>query len=511
MSARGALVLVGFMGAGKTTAALALGADRGLHVSDVDALIEERAGVSVAEIFARDGEPAFRMLEEQVVCDVLERSAEGDVVSLSGGAIGSERVRAALRRHLVVWLTVEPALAWRRVGGGRRPLARDRRAFQERFDARAPIYASIADAVVPSTAHAAMSRVYDAVDALRLAPAGTRMLWATSTSAEYPVWIGRGLLGRGVWPIERPPSRRFAVTDEHVAPLWLQELGELDGAVVVPAGEATKSLGGAERVWRELARAGMTRADHVVALGGGVVGDLAGFCAATYQRGVGVVQVPTTLAAQVDSAYGGKTAIDLPEAKNYVGAYHQPAGVVVDPVVLDTLPAAELAAGYAEVLKTALIAGGSLWERIAADQPIDDAVIFDCARCKLEIVAEDERDDGRRQVLNLGHTVGHAIETVTEYRRYRHGEAVALGLLAALELSGQVALRAQVAELLSAHGLPTHADGIDARAVADATARDKKRLGGAVPFVLVDAPGAVRHGAEVAPEQLSAAVEALCV
>jgi shikimate kinase / 3-dehydroquinate synthase len=137
-------------------------------------------------------------------------------------------------------------------------------------------------------------------------------------------------------------------------------------------------------------------------------------------------------------------------------------------------------------------------------------VIFECARCKLAIVAEDERDDGRRQVLNLGHTVAHAIETVTAYRRYRHGEAVALGLLAALELSGREQLRAQVGELLGAHGLPTRAEGLDPAAVLQAIGRDKKRLGAAVPFVLVDAPGAVRHGVEVTREQLESALAAVC-
>jgi shikimate kinase/3-dehydroquinate synthase len=178
-----------------------------------------------------------------------------------------------------------------------------------------------------------------------------------------------------------------------------------------------------------------------VALGGGVVGDLAGFCAATYQRGMPVVHIPTTLVAQVDSAYGGKTGIDLARAKNYVGAYHQPAGVLVDPGALASLPAAELAAGWVEVLKTGLIAGGELWERVSSGEQADEPMILACARLKLEVVAEDERDAGRRQVLNLGHTVGHAIEAATGYRRYRHGEAVGLGLLAALRLSGEEQLR----------------------------------------------------------------------
>jgi shikimate kinase/3-dehydroquinate synthase len=255
----------------------------------------------------------------------------------------------------------------------------------------------------------------------------------------------------------------------------------------------------------------MTRQDLVVALGGGVVGDLAGFCAATYQRGVRYVQIPTTLVAQVDSAYGGKTGVDLAEAKNYVGAYHQPAAVVADPATLATLPPDERAAGFAEVVKTALITGGELWESVRGGiDPTEPEVVLACARTKLRIVAIDERDAGARQVLNLGHTIGHAIETVTGYARYRHGEAVALGLLAALRLSSQPDLRDEVSALLEAHGLPTALDGVDPDAVVMATARDKKRVGeGPVPFVLLDHPGAARPGVAVPPRELIAAVREL--
>jgi shikimate kinase/3-dehydroquinate synthase len=218
------------------------------------------------------------------------------------------------------------------------------------------------------------------------------------------------------------------------------------------------------------------------------------------------VQIPTTLVAQVDSAYGGKTGVDLPEAKNYVGAFHQPAGVLVDPAALATLPAAEMSAGYAEVLKTALIAGGTLWQRVSADQPIDQQMIFDCIRCKLAVVAADERDSGRRQVLNLGHTVGHAIEAATGYGRYRHGEAVALGLLVALRLSGGDELREHVTALLGAHGLATQARGLDVAAVLEAMALDKKRGPKGVPMVLVEEPGRVLHGAAVDDRELERAV-----
>jgi shikimate kinase/3-dehydroquinate synthase len=506
----GAIVLVGFVGAGKTTAALRIAAERRLRATDLDGLIEERAGASVPVLFARDGEGAFRDLEARVACELLGEVGRGDVVSMGAGAVTSERIRDALADHLVVWLDVDPELAWRRAGSSDRPLARDRHGFDQRHRERRALYGAVADAVVPANARVSLGRVHDAVERLREAPTGTRLLWAVSASAEYPVWIGRGVLGSTLGPSLPAPSRRFCVTDENVAPLWLSALGEIDGSVVIDPGESHKSLASAELVWRELTRQGMTRADHLVALGGGVVGDLAGFCAATYQRGVPVVQVPTSLVAQVDSAYGGKTGVDLPEAKNYVGAFHQPAAVLADPSTLDTLPAAEARAGYAEVIKTALIAGGSLWERVEADLTIDDATIFDCALCKLSVVAADERDSGRRQVLNLGHTVGHAIETASGYERYRHGEAVALGLLASLSLSGLPELRARVAELLAAHGLPTRLEGVDPATVRAATARDKKRTGERVPFVLVNAPGSVVHGCEVAPAELDRALEELC-
>jgi shikimate kinase/3-dehydroquinate synthase len=331
-------------------------------------------------------------------------------------------------------------------------------------------------------------------------PAGARMVWAETAGGAYPVVVGRGVraLEAGA------PGRAFLVTDEHVGPRWAP-----DAAIVLRAGEQHKTLASAEQVWRALAQQGATRGDHIRAVGGGVVGDLAGFCAATYQRGVPVVQVPTTLVAQVDAAIGGKTGVDLPEAKNYVGAYHQPRAVLSDLDTLDTLPAAEHAAGYAEVVKTALIAGGALWDRVASGAPVDARVIFDCARTKVAVVGADERDGGRRQVLNLGHTVGHALETVTGYARLRHGEAVGLGLLAALRLSGREDLREQVRDLLAAAGLPTAIGGIDPAAVAEATLRDKKRTGATVPFVLVRAPGDVRQGQEVAPGDLLAAVEEL--
>jgi len=431
--------------------------------------------------------------------------------AIADNAARMERVRAALSRHVAVLLEVDPVVAWKRVtraGAPDRPLARDGEAFTALHAGRATLYDSLADAVLPPGDKRLAARAAPSLRRLARAPARTRLLWAAS---DYPVFVGRGLLGSDVMAPSARGERSFCVTDDTVGELYAGRVGDLASTVTFSAGELSKTVATAERVWRELARMGMNRSDRIVALGGGVVGDLAGFCAATYQRGVAVLQVPTTLVAQVDSAYGGKTGVDLPEAKNYVGAYHQPAGVVADVTTLDTLPPRERAAGYAEVVKTALIAGGDLWRRVAAGEAVDDAMIFECARTKLAVVSRDERDAGPRQVLNLGHTVGHAIETASGYGRYRHGEAVGLGLLAALRLSGRADLRAEVLSLFREAGLPTELDGADPHAVVLAVARDKKRRDGVVPFVLVDSPGDVRTGCRVADGDLLAAVAELTV
>jgi shikimate kinase/3-dehydroquinate synthase len=519
---RRALVLVGFMGAGKSTVADELARALGVPALDSDALLAERLGRSPAREFELNGEASFRAAEEELVCELLDSALPGSVIALGGGAILSERVRVALEPHVVVLLDVEAEQAWERVGvppeasAGElgRPLARDREAFLALHAERRELYERHADAILPSLELGDAPRVLDALRALAAAPAGTRLLWAQSASGEYPVLIGRGLLraagaadGGELWPLQR--SRAFCVTDQAVAELYADLLEGVLGTFTIGAGERHKTLAEAQSVWEALIAARVGRGDHLAALGGGVVGDLAGFCAATYQRGIPVVQIPTTLVAQVDSAYGGKTGVDLPQAKNYVGAYHQPAGVLVDPDTLQSLPDRERDAGWVEVLKTALIAGGELWERVATGADIDDWTIFACARTKLSIVAADERDAGRRQVLNLGHTVGHAIEAATGYERYRHGEAVGLGLLAALRLSGADGLREQVRELLLEHDLPVTLDGADVGDVLAATALDKKRVGETVPFVLLRRPGEPLTGCAVAPAELRGAVDEL--
>ena len=505
------LVLIGFMGAGKTTAARALGEGS----RDVDLVIEERAGRRVQDIFAQEGESRFRELEEQTALELLA-DPQVAAVALGGGALGSARVREALSDHTVIWIDIDADTAWQRVTHShqpnKRPLAADPVRFRELHAERLPTYAELADVIVPANRAREMARVTRALVGLPHRQARIRTLWATTGSGDYPVHIGAGLVTQeGFWPAH-VEGRRVIVSDYNASRHYGAQLEPALADIRIMPGEQSKTIAHAEIVWTEMARHGVTRSDVVAALGGGVVGDLAGFCAATYQRGIRVVQVPTTLVAQVDSAYGGKTGVDLPEAKNYVGAFHQPSAVLVDPETLATLPREELAAGYAEVVKTALIAGGSLWERVAGGAaPTDPAVIAGCALTKLRIVARDERDGGLRQLLNLGHTIGHAIETVTGYARYRHGEAVGLGLLAALRLSEQPALRDQVQDLLLAQGLPVRADpDLDLEQVIFATAKDKKRVGeGPVPFVLVHRPGEVVYGQRVPPARLRAAIREL--
>ncbi len=501
----GALVFVGFMGAGKTSAARTVAAELGTVPLDSDRELERELGEPLAAFFDREGEHAFRRREEELVLGILARP-DARVVSLGGGALNSERVRQALRRHITVHLEVDPQDAWHRASGHGRPLARDRARFEQLHADRRPVYDAVAAATLPPGSRDLPRRALSALLALQGAPGGTRLEWAEAQAGGYPVFFGRGLLASGFFHPDGA-RRRFLVHD-HRAPHG--DALEVDAGLAVTGGERAKTLAGLEEVVRSMARARITREDVVVALGGGVVGDLAGFAAAVYQRGIAWIGAPTTLVSQVDSAYGGKTGVDLPEGKNYVGCFHQPAGVLTDPAALDTLPDAEWAAGYAEVVKTALIAGGALWARVRTGGRPDDRVILGCLRTKLRVVAEDERDHGRRQVLNLGHTVGHALEAATGYERLRHGEAVAVGLLCALRLSGRAALREEVATLLSAQGLSLSCAGARLDDVLDHLERDKKRRGGRVPFVLVEAPGEVSAGHDVEPAALRAAVEEVC-
>ncbi|HEU4449706.1 MAG TPA: bifunctional shikimate kinase/3-dehydroquinate synthase [Gaiellaceae bacterium] len=424
------VALAGFMGAGKSTVGARVAERTARPFVDLDAVIEQ-GRVPIPELFAR-GEAEFRRIEELTLAEVL--AGPEAVIALGGGAVLSPLSRERLRaRAFTVYLDVDVETAWRRARETNRPLARREDDFRRLYESRQAVYAQAADGVAR-----------DADDVL-LAALGIRLRGAVDVPGPAAVVADEGVAALHPAPVEAPVHH-------------------------VPAGEAAKTLAVVERLWRELA---VGRDGTVVAFGGGSTSDVAGFVAATYLRGVPWVAVPTTLTGQVDAAVGGKTGINTEEGKNLAGAFHFPRSVVIDPDVLATLPERERRAGMAEVVKTGLLAGRPLWELP------EEEMIRACASHKAGVVLSDPYEtEGRRDVLNLGHTFAHALEAGCEYR-IGHGEAVALGLLAALRLSGLPT--DAVEEVL--RPAPVAAD-LD-RAWS-ALKRDKKGEG---VFVLLEAPG----------------------
>jgi shikimate kinase/3-dehydroquinate synthase len=475
------------MGAGKSTVGRLLAERLGRPFADADAELERRAGCSVRALFERDGESAFRALEETVTRDLLTRG-DAPVIALGGGALTSGATRALVRkRAFCAWLDVPFATAWERVGAapGARPLAGDRQSFEQLGTQRAAQYTAAADAIA----------------------SGDEAAGDIAAALAQQVWTRPGLaqlaLGLGV----------VAIVDDALA------LPRTGTEIAIEGGEAAKSLAGLERVWRALAACELERTDVVVCAGGGSVTDVGGFAAATFRRGLPWLAVPSTLVGQVDAAIGGKTAINV-AAKNDVGAFWQPSAVLCDPELLETLPPREWAGGMAEVIKTGLLAGGRLWELVESWEPGPgdlahrSELVQRCAGVKTVVVAADPEDRGRRAVLNLGHTIGHGIESVAGYGGLTHGECVAIGLVAALRLSEDIAgLPAGTAEqtgrLLERHGLPVHAPGLDPAAVLAAMRHDKKRTGGTHRMVLLEAIGRPVYGVAVGEDVLADAVRAI--
>lgn len=340
----------------------------------------------------------------------------------------------------------------------------------------------------------------------------------------YSILIGEGLLGRlGNECRKLNLGQRCAIlTDRNVAARYAQAVerdlrakGFEPILIAVPAGETAKSLATVQHCYDQLAAHRLERKSFIVALGGGVVGDLAGFVAATYLRGIPFVQIPTTLLAQVDSSVGGKVGVNLNAGKNLVGAFYQPRGVLCDLETLDTLPAREFGAGLAEVIKYGIIYDAALFERLERDMPklfqrepgTLGAVVARCCEIKAEVVGHDETESGFRQILNFGHTIGHAIENSAGYGEYLHGEAIAIGQVAAAKISAALlGLRAsdvhRVQQLFERAGLPTkvHLKAGQMKKLFTAMRLDKKVSGGEIKFVLAKRLGEVVWGQPVSDE-----------
>ena len=444
------------MGAGKSTLGRAVAARLGRTFVDVDRTIEERAEVSIPELFATHGEAEFRRAEAAAVRELLA-IREPSVLALGGGAVTHPETRALLQGARTLLVEIDVDTAWERVRGTSRPLAQDEAQFRRLYEERQPFYREVADAAAsdPDGAILAAGGVHHEPGALdRL---------GELVPGDGPVALVADAVVMGIYGVRAQEALGSRLATMHE----------------LPAGEQVKQGSVAERLWSELR---LDRGGTVLALGGGCTTDLAGFVAATYLRGVPWVAVPTTLVGQVDAAIGGKTGIDLPEGKNLVGAFHWPALVVIDETLLGTLPERERRQGMAELVKTRLLAGQELDVRGAA--------AFKTALC-----LQDPHDRGVRAHLNLGHTFGHALEAAADFD-LPHGEAVALGLLAALRLSGRDTAAVE-------RELAPQPVKVDPDRAWQALLRDKKRAGDAINLVLLGDDGPIveeRPAAEVRRE-----------
>lgn len=507
------IVLVGFMGAGKTTVGARLADRLGKPFMDTDAEIERSAGASIAEIFATRGEGAFRELERDSIEAALRRP--DGVVSLGGGALGDPATRAALEWMDVVFLDVSFSEAMRRVGAANdRPMLKDADP-KALYDERQRAFASAADITVATDDREIEDIVDELADHFERSFTDARV--RVETDPPYDVIVGSGLLEnlRQLVPFPESAGRAVVVTHPRVrsyAEEIARSLKVNDVAILeVPEGETSKQLAGAGDLYDGMAGAGIRRGDVVVAVGGGVICDLAGFVASTYHRGIAVAHVPTTLLAQVDAAIGGKTALNLAVGKNLVGTFHQPIGVLCDVQTLGTLPAEEFRSGIAEAVKTGFIGDPGLLDLletraegiIERDAEALCALVLRCVAVKASVVAADEKEQGIRAILNYGHTFGHALEHTT--RGLRHGEAISLGMMAAAYTARELDLvDEEVVEVhrrvLTRFGLPVSAS-VTLDELEPLMMQDKK-TGETPRFVLLKGIGVPIHGVEVPREVL---------
>lgn len=549
--AKNVTILCGFMGTGKTATGHALASLLSVPFYDTDRMIEEASGKTVAALFAGEGEERFRALEAEAVKVIAAdaRIRGGAVIATGGGILtrdDTHLVLATLGTMIVLDAPLE-SIAERAESLRDRPLLPrtpdghvDRAAMAELFSRRTAAYDRVAWHIdttrrTPDEVAFEIAELLQHPEGLVHLRAGARPLLSRAArrgeAGLTRVVVQRGeLASLGTWMHEIGiAGPAFVLASRTVAGFHgvttrkaLETAGIKSRFIEIDDTEVAKTIDQVERLLYELADAGATRDAAVVALGGGVTGDLAGFVAATYMRGLALVQVPTTLLAQVDASIGGKVGVNHPRVKNLVGTIHQPHLVLSDPDTLATLPPRELSSGMAEVVKSAIIGSPELFERLrdragkGAPQ-IDASLLEDCVRqcvrIKGRVVEQDPFERDERRVLNLGHTLGHAVEAAMGYGSITHGEAVSIGLMAALSVAVNRGVatkdfREATRAILAACGLPVRMPDVDAAALARAMASDKKRRAGGLTFVVPVAPGDVRVVTDVTEDEIIRAATA---
>ncbi|MBI5050485.1 MAG: 3-dehydroquinate synthase [Nitrospirae bacterium] len=507
------IVLIGFMGTGKTSVGRELSRRLGYTFIDTDDLIEEQEGMPISLIFKQKGEGYFRLVEKNVV---EKASAMTNAVIATGGGVikNKENVDNLSRRGILVWLKTHPEVSLKRVmlEGGKRPLldvAEPLDEIKRLLVAREELYMQ-SDVSIDTSFIAQGEAAQEIIEMLCLDSEKVRV---ELKERSYGIIIGRKTLRRlGRRLIEFRPSRIAIISNKTVFPLYkdvvlnsLTECGWKPEVFLLPDGEEYKDLLWASYLYGELLKARFDRDSLLIAFGGGVVGDITGFVASTYMRGIKYVQVPTTLLAQVDSSVGGKTGVNHESGKNMIGTFYQPSLVLIDIDTLKTLPQREFSAGMAEVIKYGVITDRELFSSLETQMKdifsLGDSLISIIARScmiKADVVSMDERESGLRAILNFGHTIGHALETVTGYTRFLHGEAIAIGMCAASQIAVRMGLLKEkdaerIKNIISQYKLPSSIpQDINASDIINAMEVDKKVKADRIRFILPESIGKVR-------------------
>jgi 3-dehydroquinate synthase len=505
------IVLVGFMGTGKSIIGQKLSAKLGLPFFDTDKIIEEEANMTIGEIFSRDGEETFRAMERETIARLSQM--EGCVIATGGGAVlAKENMEHLKQKGVIVCLKADPKVILQRVGNtDTRPLLQSPQTLEtiERIlQAREKLYRG--DLII-DTSFLKIEEVVNRIVSY-LHPANkTKVVPVPVKENPYEIVIGSCLLPHLHQLISQvyPEGKVMVVSNPTVYSLWGETLEKgLEKGLydfswgLIPDGEEYKNMDSAMQLFDKAISLRLDRKSLIIAFGGGVIGDLAGFVASTFLRGIPFIQIPTTLLSQVDSSVGGKVAINHPAGKNLIGAFYQPKMVVADTSVLTTLPQRELASGLGEVIKYGMIKDAAFFTYLennvngilSLHQEVLGEIIETSCKIKSEIVKADEREENLRAILNYGHTIGHGIETATGYKQFRHGEAVSIGMEGAARiavkrgiLKPEVRLRQK--SLLDRCNLPTAFPKIDPTAVLEAISKDKKMAAGKLRYILPTAVG----------------------